>query len=61
MTDRPRSIYWQCPACHTRSQYVEDHDAYACPTCNKWLEDACEDADCPMCSTRAAQPFPEAV
>lgn len=41
----------------TPAVYLDDHDAYACPKCRKWLESACSDPDCNYCRNRPAEPF----
>ncbi len=52
--DRP------CQFCYkTLSVYFDDFDAYACPSCNLWLEEKCGDPGCNRCPNRPASPFGE--
>ena len=37
--------------------YSEEYDAYFCGTCNKWLEDKCNDPECEYCPARPATPM----
>lgn len=36
---------------------IYKHDAWACITCNEWLEDACDSDECPFCSGRPKTPY----
>lgn len=43
-----------CVASHS-----EEYDAYYCETCNKWLEDKCDDPTCEFCINRPVTPKEE--
>lgn len=47
-----------CQTCGTKRIYADDHDAFFCPQCNLWLDQACGDALCSYCSKRPAVPLP---
>jgi hypothetical protein len=49
-----------CQFCRAApSVYVDAYDAYACPSCDRWLEEACSDPACDRCSRRPTTPFGE--
>ena len=51
-----------CQFCQAaQSVYFDEFDAYACPYCNRWLEEACGDLACDRCTNRAATPFVKAA
>ena len=37
--------------------YLDEFDAYACPSCNRWLEEKCRDPYCGRCPNRPEVPF----
>ena len=39
-----------------KKNYSEEYDAYYCETCNTWLEDTCDDANCEYCTKRPPAP-----
>jgi hypothetical protein len=39
--------------------YSEKYDAMYCETCNKWLEDPCDDPACEFCTVRPTTPVVE--
>jgi len=45
-----------CATCRSRTVYVEMFDAFACPTCDTWAEEGCDDEDCSFCAHRPAKP-----
>jgi len=50
-----------CLTCGARTERSEQHDAYYCPRCNKWLEPKCGDLagdPCCYCSSRPERPLP---
>ena len=46
-----------CIVCKDEREYIEKHDAYACKTCNSWLENQCEDGTCEFCVGRPEYPY----
>lgn len=36
---------------------IYKYDAWACTTCNVWVDKACADVDCPFCSNRPETPY----
>ena len=42
--------------CEETKQYSEKYDCYYCKSCNKWLEDICNDRDCEFCNNRPLTP-----
>lgn len=42
------------PRCHCGAVGIRDerYDAYYCPESGEWLESACKDPECPLCSGR---------
>ena len=42
--------------CQETKKYSEEHDCFYCDTCNKWLEDKCDDPICEFCTTRPESP-----
>jgi hypothetical protein len=49
-------INYHCEQCGTDEQYSERYDAYFCPTCDIWLNDACDNPDCGFCVSRPEKP-----
>jgi hypothetical protein len=47
-----------CARCGARRVYHMGRDAFFCPACNTWLEEACGDTSCSFCSGRPARPLP---
>ena len=37
--------------------YSEEYDAMYCETCNRWLEDQCDDPACEYCTARPPAPL----
>lgn len=46
-----------CPCQGVIGTRVEQYDAYACLSCNSWLEAKCADPSCDFCAKRPARPF----
>lgn len=48
----------ECPECGQKSilQFYK-YDARCCISCNEWLENACNDPNCPFCSQRPKTPY----
>lgn len=46
-----------CPHCGVAAERSEEHDAYYCPACNRWLEGKCGDPGCEFCSERPPRPY----
>lgn len=47
-----------CSECGQNTIYqIYRYDAWCCISCNKWLEDACDDPACPYCSARPQTPM----
>lgn len=47
-----------CPLCEgTNIIQLYKHDAWACIDCNEWLEEACDDPECPFCNRRPETPY----
>ena len=40
-----------------KQEYSEEYDTYYCKTCNKWLEDPCDDPTCEYCTKRPPVPL----
>lgn len=36
---------------------IYKYDAWACITCNEWLDKTCDDINCPFCSNRPGTPY----
>lgn len=48
----------RCPICEgTTIIQLYKHDALACINCNEWLEEACDDPECPFCNGRPETPY----
>ena len=47
-----------CNRCNERIEHNEQHDAYFCPRCRRWLERRCGDPTCQFCSQRPPRPSP---
>lgn len=47
-----------CNRCGTKIERHEEHDAYFCPVCRRWLEAKCGDPQCELCKGRPAKPQP---
>ena len=45
-----------CPLCGGEASYSPAFDAFFCPGCDVWLEEACGDPGCPFCANRPAAP-----
>lgn len=45
-----------CPHCGGVRVLNLDYDAYYCPKCNIWLEEACGDPNCLYCGSRPNKP-----
>lgn len=47
-----------CPKCGEPDVIlIYKHDASACIKCNEWLDNKCEDDNCPFCSGRPDTPY----
>lgn len=47
-----------CPICSgSPLVLIDQYDAWACISCNEWLDKACDDPDCPYCSIRPQTPY----
>lgn len=46
-----------CEKCKDEREYIENFDAYACRSCNSWLESQCGDSTCEFCVGRPEFPF----
>jgi hypothetical protein len=42
--------------CEDKKSYSQEYDAYYCKSCDKWLEDKCDDPNCEYCTTRPQTP-----
>ena len=47
----------KCETCGTIGERNERYDAYACLTCNVWLEERCDDPECGYCPVRPDKPM----
>ena len=47
-----------CNRCGERIERSEQHDAFFCPRCRRWLERRCGDPMCQFCSQRPRKPLP---
>jgi len=47
-----------CGICNGPRIYSDDYDAFFCPRCNLWLEEACKDPTCKNCRNRPERPLP---
>lgn len=47
---------WQCPTCEEKVFHYDRYDAACCISCDIWLDEACDDPDCPYCVGRPATP-----
>ena len=36
---------------------IYKYDAWACITCNEWIDEVCDSIDCPFCSNRPETPY----
>ncbi|KYG92121.1 hypothetical protein MHH70_03455 [Metasolibacillus sp. FSL H7-0170] len=54
-----RILEERCQQCRSQKIRDDQYDAYFCATCNKWLEEKCNDSDCHYCSQRPNKPIPE--
>jgi hypothetical protein len=43
-------------ACGTMPTRIDRHDAYACLTCDRWIEKPCRDWACWYCQDRPEKP-----
>jgi len=43
--------------CEESKGYSAEYDAYYCESCNKWLEDRCDNAECEICIGRPPTPL----
>lgn len=48
--------YADCKQCGNPIIRLDKHDAYACRTCNVWIEKHCSDSDCKECNSRPKTP-----
>lgn len=48
-----------CGRCGERRIFAGEYDAYLCPACNEWCEDACSDDACAFCRHRPERPLPD--
>ncbi len=55
VTKHPRE-YW-CGGCGRAARRSDYYDAFACETCNVWLESRCCDKSCFFCRKRPKRPF----
>jgi hypothetical protein len=39
-----------------KKEYSGRYDAYYCETCNRWLEDTCDEPECEFCAGRPLVP-----
>ncbi|MDO5156975.1 MAG: hypothetical protein Q4D51_13535 [Eubacteriales bacterium] len=47
-----------CPICEKNNMiFIVQYDARACIDCNEWLEEVCDEEQCPYCSGRPATPY----
>ena len=47
-----------CPYCEgINIIQIYKHDSWACIDCNEWLEEPCNDANCPYCGGRPETPY----
>ncbi len=47
-----------CNRCGSPIERDEQHDAYCCRSCRRWIERRCGDPNCEFCSRRPARPLP---
>ena len=47
-----------CNRCGQPTELNWDYDARFCRRCNRWIESACGDVNCPYCADRPAKPLP---
>lgn len=45
-----------CTKCFEYPVYNERYDAYYCPACDKWQDNACDDSTCFYCVGRPDKP-----
>ena len=43
--------------CEESKGYSAEYDTYYCESCNKWLEDQCDDPGCEICIGRPPTPL----
>lgn len=48
----------RCATCGAPKVYHEHYDAFFCPACNAWLDEACADQSCAYCRGRPLAPLP---
>ena len=47
-----------CPYCNNENLFFNyQYDAECCLACDTWLENACNDKNCPFCANRPARPW----
>lgn len=48
-----------CTCCGTKDNFVmiEKFKAFACKTCNVWIEPICDSLSCAFCRKRTPKPF----
>ncbi len=47
-----------CPICGEKPLIQFDrYDSWGCISCNEWLDEACDDLNCPYCSIRPKTPY----
>lgn len=46
----------RCPSCGEKIFYYDKYDATCCMNCDIWLDDACDDPECPYCPKRPSSP-----
>lgn len=48
----------KCPKCGQESiLHFYKYDAWCCISCNEWLENICDDPNCPLCYGRPKTPY----
>lgn len=47
-----------CNRCGSAIERDEEHDAYCCRACRRWIEPRCGDPTCQFCRRRPARPLP---
>ena len=45
-----------CLRCGEKQWYSRRYDAFFCPRCDAWAEEACEDSHCEYCAGRPERP-----
>ncbi|EOT27404.1 hypothetical protein C805_01512 [Eubacterium sp. 14-2] len=48
----------ECSLCGQKTIFhIYRYDSWCCTACNLWLDDTCDDPDCPFCSSRPPTPL----